>query len=100
MTAAGRDVEHWKSHAEEAGRGFAQVCRDYARVSARNVELIRRMEALTFASDDGTEYMHNGHDPSGGEPECPGCWVAGIRAALAPADTREGEAHPDRTFEP
>lgn len=31
--AAERD--HWKAHAEEAGRGFAQACRDYARVSAQ-----------------------------------------------------------------
>lgn len=31
------EVEHWKSHAEEAGDGFAQVCRDYARATARLV---------------------------------------------------------------
>lgn len=38
------EVEHWKFHAEEAGQGFTQVCRDYARVSARNVDLVDRAE--------------------------------------------------------
>lgn len=40
------EVKHWKDHAEEAGRGFSQVCKDYARVSARNAELVRKLEAL------------------------------------------------------
>ena len=31
------EVEHWKSHAREAGDGFAQVCRDYAKATARLV---------------------------------------------------------------
>lgn len=39
------EVEHWKAHAEEAGRGFSQVCKDYARVSARNVALVEGIEA-------------------------------------------------------
>jgi len=39
------EVEHWKAHAEEAGEGFARVCKDYARVSARNVALLDRLEA-------------------------------------------------------
>lgn len=38
------EVEHWKAHAEEAGLGFARVCQDYARVSARNVALIDALE--------------------------------------------------------
>lgn len=45
------EVAHWKSHAEEAGLGFAQVCRDYARVSARNVELAERLEDATVAGE-------------------------------------------------
>lgn len=32
---------------------------------------------LTLMSDDGTEYEHN--DGCQGEPECPACWVQGIR---------------------
>lgn len=40
------EVKHWKDHAEEAGAGFAQVCRDAARLAARNGELVRRVEAL------------------------------------------------------
>lgn len=43
------EVAHWKDHAEEAGRGFARVCEDYARVSARNVALV---DALEGARDD------------------------------------------------
>jgi hypothetical protein len=39
------EVEHWKAHAEEAGRGFTQVCKDYARVAAQNVVLVRALEA-------------------------------------------------------
>lgn len=33
------EVQHWKDHAQEAGEGFGRVCRDYARVAARNVVL-------------------------------------------------------------
>jgi hypothetical protein len=40
------EVAHWKAHAEEAGEGFAQVCRDAARLSARNVELLRERDRL------------------------------------------------------
>jgi hypothetical protein len=40
------EVAHWKDHADDAGRGFAQVCRDYARVSARNVRLAEGMQSL------------------------------------------------------
>lgn len=32
---------------------------------------------LTLMSDDGSEYEHN--DGCQGEPECPACWVEGIR---------------------
>ncbi|WP_248582575.1 hypothetical protein [Nocardioides sp. InS609-2] len=39
------EVSHWKSHAEEAGRGFARVCRDYARVSAQVHEATTRAES-------------------------------------------------------
>lgn len=38
------EVEHWKFHAEEAGQGFAQVCKDAARISARNVALRQALE--------------------------------------------------------
>lgn len=40
------EVAHWKAHAKEAGEGFAQVCRDAARLSARNVELLRERDRL------------------------------------------------------
>ena len=43
------EVEHWKAHAEEAGRGFTQVCRDYARVAARNVEAVGLLNDLVTA---------------------------------------------------
>jgi len=39
------EVKHWKDHAQEAGEGFSQACRDYARVNARRSELIRKLEA-------------------------------------------------------
>jgi hypothetical protein len=38
--------DHWRSHAEEAGRGFERACRDYARVSAaRTIAEAERDEA-------------------------------------------------------
>lgn len=45
-------------------------------------ELRYRVERLTYASDDGSEWEHNGHPPNEGEAECPGCWAADIRRAL------------------
>lgn len=50
--------------------------------ATRAEERIKAVERLTYASDDGTEYEHNGHGPAEGEPECPGCWSLGIRRAL------------------
>ena len=51
---------------------------------------LRAVEKLAYASDDGTEYEHNGHDHLDGEPECPACWAEGIRnvlvATLSPAE--------------
>lgn len=49
-----------------------------ARAEAR----IQDVRDVLLASDDGTEYEHNGHGAGEGEPECPGCWVEGIRRAL------------------
>jgi hypothetical protein len=36
---------------------------------------------MVLASDDGTEYEHN--NGCQGEPECPACWVEGIRQLFA-----------------
>lgn len=41
--------------------------------------------ALTYASDDGSEYSHHGHSPILGEPECPACWADSIRTAIEAA---------------
>jgi hypothetical protein len=44
---------------------------------------VRAVEALTYASDDGSEWEHNpGCD---GEAECPACWADHISAVLANA---------------
>lgn len=46
---------------------------------------VDRVRALCLASDDGTEHEHQHRHPEGpghGEPTCPACWVADIRAAL------------------
>jgi hypothetical protein len=40
------EVTHWKDHAREAGEGFGQVCKDYARTAGRVTELRRRLEVL------------------------------------------------------
>lgn len=52
------EVKHWKDHAEEAGQGFSQVCRDYARVSGRNVALI---EGLTRVQHAAEQYARGAH---------------------------------------
>jgi hypothetical protein len=45
---------------------------------ARPVKTLREAARdLTLMSDDGSEYEHN--DGCQGEPECPACWVEGIR---------------------
>lgn len=52
-----------------------------------------RIMALTFASDDGTEWEHEGHPfPTGGQPDCPACWAKSIRAVLAETATAQPEA--------
>lgn len=54
-------------------------------LQAGNLALAQRIqlvERLTYASNDGDEWEHNGHPPNGGEAECPGCWAADIRQAL------------------
>ncbi len=43
---------------------------------------VERVRELTYASDDGTEYEHNYHMATEGEPECPACWAGSIRRAL------------------
>lgn len=75
--AAVAEVKHWKDHAEEAGAGFAQVCRDYARVSARNVALIDSITALadSIHGDSGGEH-NSGCE---GEPDCFACIEADLR---------------------
>lgn len=40
------EIEHWKSHAEEAGAGFSRLCENHARVSARNVRLAEAVAAV------------------------------------------------------
>lgn len=49
--------------------------------------------ALTYASDDGTEYSHS-HRRGEGEPDCPACWAHDIRAALTGAAESHGERPP------
>lgn len=54
------EVAHWKAHAEEAGEGFTRVCRDYARVTARNVVLTDALIAAGVpippaSTDDGSD---------------------------------------------
>lgn len=49
---------------------------------ARTAEAaLDRVKAMTFASDDGTEWEHN--DRCEGEPSCPACWAADILRAIA-----------------
>lgn len=59
--------DHWKERAEAAEAA------------------IERVRAITYASDDGSEFEHT--HPDGGEPECPACWVEGIRAVLDGSET-------------
>lgn len=51
--------------------------------------VVDRLIALTYASDDDTEYEHNGHVDGEGEPDCPACWAQAIRQALGVGDGQE-----------
>jgi hypothetical protein len=86
-------VEFWLQRARCCGAPqlCGAVCMDDEE-SATQAQVVRRLDsaeaalarvaALAVASDDGTEYQHNGHPAGDGEPECPACWAAGIRYAL------------------
>ena len=79
------DYSTWVDNPEDHAQAQALTT---AIVALRNaapglLAALRAAEALTYASDDGTEYEHNGHGPTDGEPECPACWVADLRTALA-----------------
>lgn len=49
------EVKHWKDHAEEAGAGFTQVCKDAARTGARRRELVRQIRDLV-ESPEANQY--------------------------------------------
>ena len=75
-----------REHAVYAGREVERLQEALAEAEEAAAEgdaLRARVEAVTYASDDGTEYEHN-DDRHG--PECPGCWVQTIRAALTSGD--------------
>lgn len=44
VAAKDAEIAHWKSHAEEAGAGFAEVCKTSAQMSARNRVLARERD--------------------------------------------------------
>ena len=43
---------------------------------------VERVRELTYESDDGTRYGHDGHSPIAGYAECPGCWSDAIETVL------------------
>lgn len=66
-----------RDHTEDLETGIASAVREIDEMRAA----LDRVRALTYASDDGTEWEHI-HPPEEGEPECPACWAAGIRHAI------------------
>jgi hypothetical protein len=48
---------------------------------ARDEEIRKAFDRITYASDDGTEFQH-AHPEDEGEPECPACWAQHIRQIL------------------
>lgn len=72
--------------AQSAGRIALQQAQAERDRGDEYMRAIDRAVALTFASDDGTEYEHTGHGPAEGEPECPACWAQSIRRALEGAE--------------
>lgn len=49
----------------------------------RLVAALRAVEALTYASDDGSDFEHS--EGCDGQSECDACWAADIRAAIRDA---------------
>jgi hypothetical protein len=68
-----------------------QFCTNRAESEATALRTtLNKVRALTFASDDGVEWHHTEHDEDEGEPDCPACWAASIRAIFDAAP--EGDA--------
>ena len=59
------EVDHWKSHAEEAGAGFARVCKDWNRANARNRELRATLAEVLgqfrYKTNPGRPCRQSGH---------------------------------------
>lgn len=69
---------------DEDGVSEAWPCEKY-RLAALALDLrgkVARVLMIAYQSDDGSEYEHD-HGRLDGYPECPACWAADIRTALA-----------------
>lgn len=92
-----RDVEHWKDHAEEAGRGFTQVCQDSARIAARNADLRaenERLRAQVARVREVQQRINALADLAAKHLNCSGCptpwWLTNWLAAEASARPVDG----------
>lgn len=77
--------------------GWASRMAEFVNTEAERNALAVKVAAvreLTYASDDGTEFVHLGHE-SGGEPDCPACWAADIRKALEVEPNHTGATTPE-----
>ena len=90
ITRLRAEVKHWKAHAEEAGEGFARVCKDYARVSARNVRLVEGIKSLADSIHGDSGWEHNAGCE--GEPDCFACIEADLRHLASPPAAAKEDA--------
>lgn len=81
LAVVSAERDHWKAHAEEAGRGFTQVCEKAAQLSARNVDLVAERDALRAK----IAAVEDECDRAVSFDECGDAWVnvSAIRAALS-----------------
>ena len=64
------------------GRDIIAALLDAADERDRLAAQVERVRELTYESDDGTRYGHDGHSPIAGYAECPGCWSDAIETVL------------------
>ncbi|WP_203230172.1 hypothetical protein [Segeticoccus rhizosphaerae] len=71
------------------------VADDWKRRAERAAAAVERVRALTYASDDGSEWPHR--DDCDGVDDCSGCWAHDVRRALdgsdLPDEVRKRRAH-------
>jgi hypothetical protein len=80
------ESNEWESATEVNYRMLGRAEQRAMKAEAALAEARQREERVRALAAVGEDEPHNGHASFEGEPECPACWVAGIKAALGGDD--------------